>query len=359
MSSKIDVLVVGAGLSGATFARLAADCGRHVTVFEARNSVGGFCSDSRRYGVMTHDHGPHIFHTDDYGIWSYVSRFCRWNYYKSQVLSFVGGEYYPMPVNRDTLSMIYGQTYSTDDMRDIMSDAQASNAAEAVIGKIGRQAYETLFAGYTKKQWGMPAEELDADIMARLPVYTSNHRDYNQRVQYSGVPRDGYTAMITAMLDHPNITVQLDTDYIKHKVPAELVVYTGPLDRLFGSCYGKLPYRGIRCSFEARQYPYHQRVGTIVYPSPDVPYTRICEYKHLTGEIAENTVIGVEYPVMPLTWKEEAYPVSSKISEDLATRYKKNASDMGIQLLGRLANFKYLDMDMVVSAAMDLGEEVL
>ena len=354
-----DVLVVGAGFAGSVMAeRLASDAGLKVLVIDRRPHIAGNAFD--RYndaGILMHQYGPHIFHTNSTEIVDYLSRFTDWHPYEHRVLGSVDQKLVPIPINRTTLNMLY------DAGLEIDADAEAFLAQRAepvdvvrtsedvVVGAVGRDLYEKFFRGYTRKQWGLDPSELDKSVTARVPT-RSNTDDRYFTDRFQAMPKDGYTAMFRAMLDHPNITVQLGTDYcaMVKTVAFDHLVFTGPIDEYFGHRYGPLPYRSLRFVHKTHDVAQFQPVATVNYPGEDVPYTRITEYKHLTGQIANRTSITYEYPSSE---GDPYYPIPRDENQALFKRYEALSLDEpNVTFVGRLATYRYYNMDQVVGQAL-------
>jgi UDP-galactopyranose mutase len=354
-----DVLVVGAGFAGAVMAeRLAADGGMRVLVIDRRSHIGGNAFDRiDDAGILVHQYGPHIFHTNSADIFAYLSRFTEWRPYEHRVLADVGGQLVPMPINRTTLNALYGCDLQSEAAAEAFLRARAEpvdvvrTSADVVISAIGRELYETFFRGYTCKQWGMDPSELDKSVTARVPTRT-NLDDRYFTDTFQAMPAAGYTAMFERMLDHPNIDLLLGVDFaeIEREYAHEHLVFTGPIDEYFGHRYGKLPYRSLRFHHETRECERVQPVATVNYPSEDVPYTRITEYKHLTGQVAPRSSITFEYPCDE---GDPYYPVPRPENQALFKRYEALAlAKRDVTFVGRLATYRYYNMDQVVGQAL-------
>mgnify|MGYP004535749055 CR=1 FL=1 len=300
-----DALVVGAGFAGAVMAeRMAAAAGMRVLVVDRRPHVAGNAFDHHdEAGVLVHRYGPHIFHTNSQEVFDYLSRFTAWRPYEHRVLASVANKLLPMPINRTTLNGLYGLDLRDDAEVTAFLAARAEpraeirTAEEMVVSVVGRELYETFFRGYTRKQWGLDPSELDRSVTARVPTRTgTDDRYFLDRFQ--AMPAQGYTRMFENMLDHENISVELGTDYrdLGERAVAEHTVYTGPIDEFFGHRFGKLPYRSLRFENRTLDTEWAQPVAVLNYPAEDVPYTRITEYKHLTGQQHPRTSLGYEYP---------------------------------------------------------------
>jgi len=299
--NTFDYLIVGAGFAGAVLAeRLAAQLGKKVLIVDKRNHIGGNTYDYYNTdGILVHKYGPHIFHTNCREIYDYLGQFTTWRPYEHRVLASVDGMLLPIPINLNTINTLYGLQLSSDEVEQFLqSKAEQKNriitSEDVVLSKVGRELYEKFFKGYTKKQWGLDPSELDASVTARIP--TRNNRDNRYFTDtYQGMPLYGYTKMFENMLSHPNIKIMLNTDYkdIESLVPFKEMIYTGPIDYYFDYCYGKLPYRSIDFRFETIESEKYQPTGTVNYPN-EHPYTRITEFKYLTGQKHTKTTVVYE-----------------------------------------------------------------
>lgn len=361
---KRTVLVVGAGFAGSVVARELADAGHAVQVIDKRDHIGGNAFDEYdANGVLVHRYGPHIFHTNGERIFEYLSRFTAWRPYEHRVLGVVDGRAYPFPINRDTLNLLYGLDLDEagaaawfERVREPRDPVLTSE--DVVLNSVGRDLYEKFFLNYTRKQWGLDPSQLKAGVAARIPVRTnSDDRYFTDRFQM--MPRDGYTVLFRNMLDHPLITVDTGVDFLEIRagIKARHVVYTGPVDAYFDYCYGKLPYRSLRFEHQHLQdTAQYQPVGTVNYPN-DHLYTRITEFKHLTGQLHSGTSIVREYPQAE---GEPYYPVPRAENEDLFRRYEELAArENDVTFVGRLAQYRYYNMDQVVGAALKAAEGIL
>ncbi|MEN3746063.1 UDP-galactopyranose mutase [Sphingomonas sp. HF-S3] len=354
-----DVMVVGAGFAGAVMAeRLAADAGKRVLVLDRRPHVAGNAYD--RFddaGVLIHQYGPHIFHTNSADIFDYLSRFTAWRHYEHRVLAVVDDKLLPVPINRTTLNRLYGLDLQTDEAAAAFLASRAEpvdmvrTSEDVVISAVGRELYETLFKGYSLKQWGLDPSELDKSVTSRVPTRTNcDDRYFTDRFQ--AMPAQGFTRMFERMLDHPNIDLLLGVDFrdAREAHPHQHLVFTGPIDEYFGWCYGKLPYRSVRFRHETIDAAQYQPVAVINYPSLDVPHTRITEYKHLTGQQCAQTSITYEYPSAE---GDPYYPIPRRENLALFKRYEALALDQSdVTFVGRLATYRYYNMDQVVGQAL-------
>ena len=360
-----DWLVVGAGFAGSVLAeRLAEVRNESVLVIDRRPHIGGNaydCLDAA--GILIHRYGPHIFHTNAERVLGYLSRFTAWRPYEHRVLGVVDDRLVPIPINRTTINMLYGLDLPDDAAVEAFFRSRAEHVPEVrtsrdvVISRVGRELYEKFFQGYTRKQWDLDPSELDRSVTARVPVRTNeDDRYFNDRFQC--MPADGYTAMFRRMLDHPNITVETGRDFsdIRGRDIARRIVFTGPVDEYFGHALGRLPYRSLRFEHEILDKPWFQPVGTVNYPSEDVPYTRISEWKHLTGQRHERTSIVTEYPSAE---GDPYYPIPRPENQALYKRYEAMAdAARDVWFVGRLATYRYYNMDQVVAQALSRFEEI-
>ena len=356
---KYDYLIVGAGFAGTVLAeRLASQHHAHVLVVDKRPHVAGNAYDHvDEAGLLVHQYGPHIFHTNSDEIVAYLSRFTRWRPYEHRVLAEVRGNLVPIPINRTTLNLLFGLALRTDAEAAAYLAARAEPISEirtsedVVVAAVGRELYELFFQGYTRKQWGIDPSELDRSVTARIPTRTNaDDRYFTDKHQI--MPADGYTAMFNRMLDHPRIDVLLSTDYrdIIDEVDAGHVIYTGPIDEYFGFRFGKLPYRSLRFSHRTLDQEWLQDVATVNYPHAQVPYTRVTEYKHLTGQSHPKTSITYEYPSAE---GDPYYPIPRPENQALFKRYEALALETpGVTFVGRLATYRYYNMDQVVGQAL-------
>ncbi|SHJ66865.1 UDP-galactopyranose mutase [Paramaledivibacter caminithermalis] len=355
-------LIVGCGLSGVTCARLLAEKGKKVLIVEKRNHIAGNAYDFyNNDGILVHKYGPHIFHTRFKEVWDFLSRFTQWRLYQHRVLTYIDGKLVPMPINIDTINILYGTGYNSLTIHDFYDkvkrkDINIQNARDMVISKVGEELYEKFFKGYTKKQWDLYPEELDKEVTARIPIrYNRDDRYFSDK--YQGIPLYGYTEMIKNMLDHENISVLLQTDYkdIQDEIKYDRMIYTGPIDYFFDFVFGKLPYRSLRFEEETLNMEYYQKVATINYPN-DYDFTRITEFKHLTGQKSNKTTIMKEYAKSE---GEPYYPIPTQENKELYDLYKREAKILdGVYFIGRLGKYKYTNMDVVVKEAMELIDEI-
>jgi UDP-galactopyranose mutase len=352
-----DTLVVGAGFAGSVLAeRLANVLGQRVLVVDKRPHIGGNAYDRHDdAGILVHPYGPHIFHTNSADIFEYLSQFTEWRPYQHRVLASVDGQLLPMPINLDTVNRLYGLNLTSFEMQSWLESVaeklpQVETSEDVVVSKVGRDLYLKFFRGYTRKQWGLDPSELDASVTARVPTRT-NRDDRYFADTYQAMPRHGYTRMFEKMLASPNIKVLLNCDYreIVDLVPWKHMVYTGPIDAFFHYRYGKLPYRSLEFQHVNLPQQQFQAVGTVNYPN-DYGYTRISEFKHITGQQAQSTSIVYEFPRAE---GDPYYPVPRKENAELYRRYEHDAEQLpNVTFVGRLATYKYYNMDQVVGQAL-------
>lgn len=354
-----DYLIVGAGFAGAVLAeRLATQAGKKVLIIDKRNHIGGNTYDYyNTEGILVHQYGPHIFHTNCKEIYEYLGQFTMWRPYEHRVLASVDGMLVPIPINLNTINTLYGMHLTSDEVEQFLQSKAEQRkriltSEDVVVNKVGRQLYEKFFKGYTKKQWDLDPSELDASVTARIP--TRNNRDDRYFTDtYQGMPLYGYTKMFEKMLAHPNIKVMLNTDYkeVEGIIPYREMIYTGPIDYYFDYCYGKLPYRSIEFKFETVGTEFYQPTGTVNYPN-EHPYTRITEFKYLTGQKHPKTTIVFEYPKAD---GDPYYPVPRAENAELYKKYQLLASSLNkVHFTGRLATYKYYNMDQVVAQSLKL-----
>jgi UDP-galactopyranose mutase len=358
---RYDYLIVGAGFAGSVLAeRLASQHGARILLIDRRPHVGGNAYDEpNEAGILYHKYGPHIFHTNSQQVVEYLSQFTKWRPYEHKVLAYVRGQQVPIPINRTTLNLLFDANLETDEQA---ADYLASRAEpvddietseDVVINAVGRELYELFFRGYTRKQWGLDPSELDKQVTSRIPTRTNTDDRYFGD-SFQAMPLDGYTAMFERMLDNPLIERRLGTDFrdLKdraHEI-ADHIIYTGPIDEYFDFRFGKLPYRSLKFDHQTLEQEQFQPVAVVNYPCEEVPFTRISEYKHLTGQESPVTTVTYEYPSAE---GDPYYPIPRPENQELFKRYEALADATGgVTFVGRLATYRYYNMDQIVGQAL-------
>ena len=362
---KYDYLIVGAGLSGAVFAREMTDAGKKCLVIDRRSHVAGNIYTQRREGIDVHKYGAHIFHTNNDEVWAYVNRFAEFNGFINSPIANYRGERYNLPFNMNTFNKMWG-VKTPDEARDEIARQIADlnieepqNLEEQALKTVGRDIYEKLIKGYTQKQWGRPCNELPAFIIKRIPLrftYDNNYFD----ARYQGIPVEGYTSMVSKMLD--GIEVRLGTDYFDFVENGSdefgKVFYTGKIDEFFGYCEGKLEYRTLRFEEKLLDVEDFQGNAVVNYTDADTPYTRIIEHKHFAFKKSPQTVVSYEFPAEWTVGAEAYYPINDARNCALYEKYRaKLASRHDVIMAGRLGEYKYYDMDKVIERALELARE--
>ena len=355
-SAGFDYLIVGAGFAGSVLAERLASSGQRVLIVDRRPHIGGNaydCYDDA--GVLIHPYGPHIFHTNSKDVFEYLSRFTEWRPYQHRVLASVDGQLLPIPINLDTVNRLYGLNLTSFQVEEFFASVaekveQVRTSEDVVVSKVGRDLYNKFFRGYTRKQWGLDPSELDASVTARVPTRT-NRDDRYFADTYQAMPLHGYTRMFQNMLSSPNIKVMLNTDYreIADFIPFQHMIYTGPVDAFFDFCYGKLPYRSLEFRHETHDTEQLLPTGTVNYPN-DYAYTRVSEFKHITGQRHHQTSVVYEYPRAE---GDPYYPVPRPENAELYKKYEALAdAAQDVTFVGRLATYRYYNMDQVVAQAL-------
>ena len=358
-----DYLIVGAGFAGSVLAeRLARVCHKQVLVVDRRNHIAGNAYDCYNdAGVLIHKYGPHIFHTNSREIFDYLSQFTPWRAYEHRVLASVDGRLVPMPINLDTINQLYGlslTSFQVEEFFEKMAEKRdpVRTSEDVVVSKVGRELYEKFFRNYTRKQWGLDPSELDAQVTARVPTRT-NRDDRYFTDSYQSMPLHGFTRMFENMLDHPNIKVMLNTDYrdVKGFIPFREMIYTGPVDEYFDCRFGKLPYRSLQFKHETHDRSQYQPAAVVNYPN-DYAYTRITEFKYLTGQEHHKTSVVYEFPQSE---GDPYYPIPRAENSVLYKQYQQLAEETpGVHFVGRLASYRYYNMDQVVGAALTMFKKL-
>ena len=355
-----DYLIVGAGFAGAVVAERMARChGKKLLLIDRRDHIGGNAYDHyNKHGILVHRYGPHIFHTNSEQVFQYLSQFTSWRCYEHKVLASVDGKLVPVPINETTVNLLYDLNLTSEEEVEEFFASRAEprslirTSEDVVVSKVGQDLYEKLFRNYTRKQWGKDPSELDASVTARIPVRT-NRDDRYFTDRYQAMPKHGYTRMFENMLDHPNITIELGCDFsdVVADIKYREVIYSGPVDEFFDFRYGKLPYRSLQFQHETLNTEYLQPVAVINYPNDHI-YTRITEFKHLTGQSHPYTSVVYEYPAGD---GDPYYPVPTPENATLYKRYAElAAANKQVHFVGRLATYKYYNMDQVVAQALTL-----
>ena len=359
-----DYLIVGAGFAGAVIAeRLATCAGKKVLVVDKRNHIGGNTFDYfDTAGILVHKYGPHIFHTNSKEVYDYLGLFTDWRPYEHRVLASVDGMLVPIPINLNTLNELYGLHLVASEVEAYLQlKAEAikiiKTSEDVVLSKVGKDLYLKFFRGYTKKQWDLDPSELDASVTARIPVrYNRDNRYFTDT--YQAMPAQGYTRLFEQMLNHPNIKVMTNTDYkeIEDSIAYKKMIYTGPVDYYFDYCYGKLPYRSIEFQFRTFDTAVFQQTGTINYPN-EHPYTRVTEFKYLSGQVHPKTSVVYEFPKAE---GDPYYPVPRPENAELYRKYQLLTRELpDVYFTGRLATYKYYNMDQVVAQSLSLFKKIM
>jgi UDP-galactopyranose mutase len=352
-----DYLIVGCGFAGSVLAeRLANELGQRVLIVDKRKHIGGNAYD--RYnddGLLVHPYGPHIFHTNSADIFDYLSRFTEWRPYQHRVLASIDGQLLPIPINLDTINKMYGLSLTSFEVEKFFESVAekvetCKTSEDVVVSKVGRELYNKFFRNYTRKQWGLDPSELDAAVTARVPTRT-NRDDRYFGDTFQAMPLNGYTKMFEKMLDHPNIKVMLNTDYheVVDMLPWKHMIFTGPIDEFFNFEYGKLPYRSLEFKHVTLNQEQFQPVAVVNYPN-DYAYTRVSEFKQITGQEHPKTALVYEYPRAE---GDPYYPVPRPENAELYRKYEALAeATENVTFVGRLATYKYYNMDQVVGQAL-------
>lgn len=358
-----DYLIVGAGCAGCVLAeRLANGLGQKVLLIDRRNHIGGNAYDFHNDdGILVQQYGPHIFHTSMKKVWDYLGRFGEWNGYVHRVLAVVGDKKVYLPINLETMERLCGRTFTPETLGEYFDQRRVRletirNARDVVVSQVGEEIYELFFKNYTRKQWGLDPEQLEPLVTRRLPVRFDRDTRYFAD-PYQGLPTEGFTTMFQRMLEGPNITVRLNTDYrdVADSQRRGKLIYTGPIDEFFDWRYGRLPYRSLTFRFETPSVEWFQDAGVVNYPN-EQDYTRITEFKHLYRQTHPRTTICYEY-----SCAEGApyYPIPTQANRELYHRYEAEAAGLDdVYFLGRLAQYEYLNMDHVVARALELFDRI-
>jgi UDP-galactopyranose mutase len=358
-----DWLIVGAGFAGSVLAeRIANVRGERVLIIDRRDHVGGNAFDYfNEDGLLVHKYGPHIFHTNAARIFSYLGRFTQWRPYEHRVLADIKGQLLPVPINLDTVNKLYNLSLTSKELEDFFQ-ARAEvidpvrTSEDVVVSRVGRDLYEKFFRGYTRKQWGLDPSELDRSVTSRVPVRT-NRDDRYFTDRYQAMPLHGYSALFRRMLQHRKIQLLLQADYreVRSVIPHRRVIFTGPIDEYFSYRYGRLAYRSLKFEHVTKRQSRFQPVGVVNYPL-DRDYTRITEYKHLTGQHHPWTALTYEFPT---DQGDPYYPVPRPENQELYKSYEALARKVdNVWFVGRLATYRYYNMDQVVGQALATFDDI-
>jgi UDP-galactopyranose mutase len=358
-----DYLIVGAGFAGSVLAeRLAAGLHKKVLVIDRRSHIGGNAYDCHdAHGILIHKYGPHIFHTNSAEVFSYLSRFTEWRQYQHRVKCCVDGRLVPMPINLDTLNELYGLDLTPETMKTFLAGVAEKRdkiltSEDVVVSTVGRELYEKFFRNYTRKQWALDPSELDAQVTARVPV-RFNRDDRYFTDTYQAMPKHGFTRMFENMLDHENIKILLKADYreVVEEVTFSNLIFTGPIDEYFDYRFGPLPYRCLEFKHETHHKPVFQSAPVVNYPN-EYAYTRITEFKYLTGQEHPLTSIVYEFPRAD---GDPYYPIPRPDNAALYKKYQALADETpDIHFVGRLGTYRYYNMDQVVAQALTLFSKI-
>jgi UDP-galactopyranose mutase len=353
-----DYLIVGAGFAGSVLAeRLAAGLGKRVLIIDRRPHIGGNAYDHYNDdGILIHRYGPHIFHTNAQRIVDYLSRFTQWRPYEHRVLAHVDDKLVPIPINLTTLNRLYDLNLDPEDAAAFLASRaepveEIRTSEDVVINQVGHELYQKFFRGYTRKQWGLDPSQLDKSVTSRVPTRTNTDDRYFLD-EFQQMPLHGYTRMFENMLDHPNIKIMLNADFaeIKRDISFKHLIYSGPIDEYFDYRYGKLPYRSLAFQHETVDTEQFQPVAVVNYPDEAISYTRITEYKHLTGQTHPRTALTYEFPRGE---GDPYYPVPRAENAELYKQYQALAeATPDVTFVGRLGTYRYYNMDQVVGQAL-------
>jgi UDP-galactopyranose mutase len=360
---KFDFLIIGAGFAGCTLSeRVASRLNKRVLLVEKRNHIGGNAYDHyNEDGILVQKYGPHIFHTNSKEVWDYLCKFTEWNGYVHRVLAIVNGKEVYLPININTMEMLYETKFTPQKLKDYFRQKRIKtkirSSRDVIVSQVGEELYELIFKNYTKKQWGVYPEELDPQVLKRLPV-RFNHDTRYFTDKFQGIPKFGYTQMFKKMLDHKKICILLSTDYkdIIESVKFNKLIFSGPIDYFFDYMYGKLQYRSLDFIFKTLDIEKYQNASVVNYPN-DHDYTRTTEFKHFYFQKHHKTTICYEYPK---DRGEPYYTIPRPETREIYQKYKKEADKLkSVYFLGRLGQYKYLNMDQVVNEGLKLFEKLI
>ena len=358
-----DFLIIGAGFAGSVCARELANKGYKIKLIDSRNHVGGNAYDKYDdHGILIHPYGPHIFHTNSKKIFDYLSQFTEWNFYEHVVLANINNRLYPFPINIKTINMVFNTNLKSPDEVEVFLKSQRvsyrkiDNSEKMVLSRVGPKLCNMFFKGYTKKQWNLDLSELAASVAARIPVRSNFDKRYFTD-KYQAMPKHGYTNLFKKMLNHSNISIELCCDYFdnKNRFKADKVIYTGPIDKFYDYKFGPLPYRSLKFKHEHYIKNSYQEAATVNYPL-NFKFTRITEFKKITQQNAKGTSIVKEYPTSN---GDPYYPIPNKTNEKLNKKYEKlSKNTKNVFFIGRLAQYRYYNMDQVVASALVLVKKI-
>ncbi len=360
---QYDFLITGAGITGATVARILAEAGNKVLVIDKRSHIGGNCYDEfDEHGILVHKYGPHIFHTNYKEVWEFLSRFTEWREYQHRVRAYVEGKLVPFPIGPDTINQLYNISLLPDQMAGYLDKVKVkieriSNSRDIILSRVGTDLYEKFFKNYTLKQWGIPAERLHPSVCERIPVRL-NRDDRYFTDRYQGMPLKGFTELFNKMLAHNNIDILLETDYTDTpgSVKYKNLVYTGSVDEYFDRCYGRLGHRSLNFEFKNFTTVSFQDVAVVNYPN-GCDYTRITEYKKLTGQLSDSTTVSYEYPC---NGGDPYYPIPTSENAQLYEKYCKETKKLkNVVFAGRLGAYRYMNIDTACFEAMKIARKML
>ena len=357
---RFDFLIVGAGFAGSVLAeRIASQLGKTCLIVEKRNHIGGNAYD--RYdeaGVLVHNYGPHYFRTNSQRIIDYLSQFTEWRELEYKILSWTNGRYWQFPINLNTFEQLIGRPSTSEEMEAQLAEWRVEidspkNSEEVIVSQVGWKLYEMFFKNYTRKQWQRDAKDLDASVCGRIPIRT-NRDDRYLSEKFQALPKDGYTSMFRRILSQPKIEVRLNTDFreAREHVRYDHLIFTGPIDEYYDHCFGHLPYRSLRFEAETLSQEFFQPAMQVNYPN-DHDFTRIVEIKHATGQNLRSTTIVREYPQNFGPGREPYYPIPAPDARALYSKYaERAASEKNVSFVGRLATYRYYNMDQIVGMAL-------
>ena len=355
-----DFLIVGAGFAGSVLAeRITSQLGKTCLIVEKRNHIGGNAYDHYdAAGVLLHTYGPHYFRTNSQRIIDYLGQFTEWREVQYKILSWTHGRYWQFPINLNTFEQLIGRPSTTEEMEAQLAEWRVridspKNSEEVIVSQVGWKLYEMFFKNYTRKQWRRDAKELDPSVCGRIPIRT-NRDDRYLSEKFQALPKHGYTPMFQKMLSNPKIEVRLNTDFREAcaQVQFQHLIYTGPIDEYYDHCFGHLPYRSLRFEPETLKQEFFQPAMQVNYPN-EQDFTRIVEIKHATGQKLPSTTIVREYPQDFGPGREPYYPIPAPDARALYSKYAERAAlEKDVTFVGRLATYRYYNMDQIVGMAL-------